>query len=174
MKKRIISALLLVILTLGALTACTDKPNGDGDSDGGEFLYDPYYNRFKPDVPSGAAISMKGKRLYFKDMQVRDKNEIKLVEDERSLKILYAGVYVEFTAEDTVKVVDHSRFFSVPETKGEREGNVLTVSATNKTGDYTFDIRIEIHGDTVYLIHNAHHYTAPGTYATIEFTVGEE
>ena len=160
---------------LTALISCSDTNKVTGDRElSGNFLYDPYFNRFKPDAPSGAAITMSGKRLYFKDMQVRDKDEIKLIEDERSLKILYAGVYVEFISEDTVKIVDYSKFFSVPETKGVREGNVLTVKATNKTGDYTFDIRIEIHGDTVYLIHNAHHYTTPGTYATIEFTVDEE
>ena len=175
MKARVISLVLLIALAITALAACADTDKVTGDRENGEgFLYDPYYNRFKPDAPGGNAISMSGKKLYFKDMQIRDKNEIKLVEDERSLKILYTGVYVEFISEDTVKIVDYSKFFNIPETKGVREGNVLTIQASNKAGNYTFDIRIEIHGETVYLIHNAHHYTAPGTYATIEFTTEEE
>ena len=76
--------------------------------------------------------------------------------------------------ECTVEFVDYSRFFSVPETKGVRLGNVLTVQATNKTGDYTFDIRIEIHEGKILVIHNLHHHDEPCTYSTITFSYEEE
>ena len=169
--RRVISLLLLLTLALLSFASCAEESTGE--SSGSEYLYDPYYNRFKPDVPTGSKIAVSGKTFYYSELQVRDKDEIKLVEDEMSLEIMYTGVYVSFISEDTVKIVDHSRFFNVPETKGVREGNVLTVENTNKTGDYTYDIRIEIHEDEIYVTHNAHHYNDPCTYTTVTFTLDE-
>lgn len=171
--KRFVSAFLILLLLATAvvsLASCGgDTPDADSEREW-EYLFDPYFNRFKPDVPTGKSISVTGKDFYFEEIEIRNKNEEKQVTDERSLRTLYGGVFVRFKAEDTVQFVDYSGFFSVPETKGVREGNVLTVSATNKTGDYTYDIRIEIHEDKILVIHNAHHYNEPCTYCTITFT----
>ena len=171
--KRFISAIsVLVLLAIGivSLVACgTDTPD-TGTSGSTQYLFDPYFNRFKPDVPTGKSISVSGKDYYFEEIEIRNKDEEKQVNDERSLRTLYGGVFVRFTAEDTVPFIDYSGFFTVPETKGVREGNVLTVSATNKTGTYTYDIRIEIHEGQIYVIHNAHHYNDPCTYSTIIFS----
>ena len=174
--RKIIASILIALLISSlciSLVSCADEP-ADNGSPTGDYLYDPYYNRFKPDVPAGAAISVAGKDFYFEEIEIRDKNEEKQVNDERSLRKLYSGVFVRFAAEDTVEFVDYSGFFSVPETKGVRVGNVLTVQATNKTGDYTFDIRIEIHEGKILVIHNLHHHDEPCTYSTITFSYEEE
>lgn len=173
--RKIIASILIALLASSlclSLVGCADDPADNGGNTG-DYLYDPYYNRFKPDAPGGAPISVVGKDFYFEEVEIRDKNEEKQVNDERSLRKLYSGVFVRFAAEDTVEFVDYSHFFSVPETKGVREGNVLTVQATNKTGDYTYDIRIEIHEDKILVIHNLHHHNEPCTYATITFSCEE-
>ena len=59
------------------------------------------------------------------------------------------------------------------EREGVREGNVLTVKNTTPSGDYTYDIRMELHPDKVVLIHNAHTYDEPGTYSTITFNLAD-
>ena len=173
--KKIIASILIALLASSlclSLVGCADEPADNGGSTG-DYLFDPYYNRFKPDVPTGKSISVSGKDFYFEDVEIRDKNEEKQVNDERSLRKIYGGVFVRFTAEDTVEIVDYSGICSVPKTKGVREGNVLTLEAKNKTDDYTYPIRIEIHEDKILVIHNLHHHNEPCTYSTITFTCEE-
>ena len=169
MIKRIAAlALVLVVLSTLALTSCSDaEPDYEW-----EYTYHPYYNRFKDDVPRGK-IKVAGNLYLFSEIMVRDKDESLLVAACNSLATLYEGVMVEFPSENTVKVTDYSGFFSMGETVGERDGNVLTVQKTNNTGDYTYDIRIEIHKDKVLFIHNGHTYNDPGTYSTITFELAE-
>lgn len=165
---KLISLLLCLCLLLGgSLFSCgkSDEPVRDW-----EYTYDPYYNRFKDDVPAGK-IKVSGNSYSFSEIMVRDKDEKLQVTACNSLEKIYESVFVEFIDEETVKIIDFSRFFDMDATRGVREGNVLTVSARNKTDSFTYEIRIEIHRDKILLIHNGHTYDKPGTYATITFTL---
>ncbi len=166
MIKRIFTLFLtltLLISALSMLASCKEKETRDWP-----YTYDPYYNRFKDEVPGGK-IKVKGNEYLFSSIEIRDKDENMLADAQNSLAMLYELVIIEFIDEDTVEIVDYSDFFRMPATKGEREGNILTVKDTNETGDYTYDIRIEIHKEKIVLIHNAHFYDTPGTYATVTF-----
>ena len=172
--KKIVCLVLLAALAIASLTACADKSGSDTPKWESGYTYNPYYNRFKPDAPEEKSISVSGLSFYFLESEIRDKDEIKLVASEKSLNILYMPVEVEFPSESSVIFKDSSGFFNTEELFGNREGNVLTVKNTNERGTYTYDIRIEIHGkDLIYVIHNAHHYDEPCTYATLTF-VSEE
>ena len=168
MKK--ILCLLLCLFFAVSLVSCGD----DGELKYSSYgPYDPYYNNYKEDVPTGRKISVKGKTFYFEngkeDMMVRDKDGIWQDTAAIALGTLYVDVKVVFTDEDTVEFADASNaVFNVPQTKGIREENVLTIKRTNSDG-YTYDVRIEIHKDKIIVIHNGHTYDTPGTYSTITF-----
>ena len=168
--KRIFAFLLLVCLVISA-TGCADNSStGEGEKWESGYTYNPYYNRFKPDVPTGSEISVTGLGYYFSYSEVRDKDEKKLVNQENAFNYLYLPVELIFTAENKVKFYDTSKFFDIPETECVREGNVLTLKRTNELGTASYDIRIEIHSkDLVYVIHNGHHYDEPCTYSTLVF-----
>lgn len=165
--KKIIALLILLSLSLLSFASCGDKDDGITEQDG---VFDPYNNRFKDDVPTDKKISVSGKTFYFESIEIRDKEEAKLVTSENSLKMLYVHVSVEFTSENTVEFKDSGmhKIFSVPETKCDRDMNVLTFERTNSDG-YTYDVRIEVHKDKILVIHNGHTYNNPGTYSTITF-----
>ena len=160
---------LAAVSLLFSLAACGKEDEGDSKyTTSGTF--DPYYNIFKDDVPTGKAISVKGKTFYFDSIEIRTKNFEKLVKSENALSLLYPDVSVEFESEDTVTFRDNANVvFNVPKTKGVREGNVLTIQHTNSEG-YTYDVRIEIHETKIIVIHNGHTYDQPGTYSMITFT----
>lgn len=167
--RKILCLLLCLLFTVSAASC--------GDSDELKYSsygpYDPYYNNYKEDAPTGRKISVKGKSFYFEngneDIMVRDKDGIWQDTATLALATLYIDVKVVFSDEDTVAFADASNsFFNVPATKGIREGNVLTIKRTNSDG-YTYDVRIEIHKDKVVVIHNGHTYDKPGTYSTITF-----
>ena len=165
--KKILSLLLVLSLILISAVSC-GKDEDVKESDG---IYDPYVNRFKPDPPTDKKISVAGKTFYFEELEIRNKNEEKQVTAENSLSKLYVHVSVEFISEDTVLFDDsgYHEIFNIPETKCERDMNVLTFKHTNSDG-YTYDVRIEIHKDMIIVIHDGHTYNNPGTYATITFT----
>ena len=168
MLKKII-CLLLVLLTL-SFTLVSCKKNVDTsmyDGDGDAYVFNPYDNIFKKPVTEGDPISVSGKRFYFKDIDIRDKDSSKQVTAENSLKKLYHQTNVDFTAENKV-VFECGEAFSMPETEGVREGNVLTVKHTNSDGR-TYDVRIEIHEKEICVIHDGHTYNNPGMYAMITF-----
>jgi hypothetical protein len=168
MKK--IICLIFSLLIFVSLISCGDDSELKYSSYG---PYDPYYNNYKEDVPTGRKISVEGKTFYFEngkeDMMVRDENGIWQDTEALTLGKLYTNIRVIFTAEDTVMFKDDTNaVFNVPETKGVREGNVLTIKRTNSDG-YTYDVRIEIHKEKIIVIHNGHTYDTPGTYSTITF-----
>ena len=168
--RRIFALLLLVCLALTSVS-CADNSTegGEGTWESG-YTYNPYYNRFKPNVPTARDIAVTGSTYYFSYSEVRDKDEKKLVNQEDALNILYAPVELIFPAENKVRFKDTSGFFNLGELEGKREGNVITVKDTNELGTASYDIRIEIHSeDLVYVIHNGHHYDEPCTYATLRF-----
>jgi hypothetical protein len=76
---------------------------------------------------------------------------------------------VHFHDEKTVEIIDYGKDFDVPPTEGKRIGNILLLKATNKTNDYTYDIRIEIHPTEIWVIHNAHTYNKEGMYSLINY-----
>ena len=167
--KKIFCLILCVILAL-SLFSCGDGSELKYSSYG---PYDPYYNNYKEDPPTGRKISVTGKTFYFEsgndDMMVRDKDGVWQDTAAVALAELYVDIKVVFTAEDTVRFADAwGSVFDVPETKGVREGNVLTIQRTNSEG-YTHDVRIEIHKEKIVVIHNGHTYDTPGTYSTITF-----
>lgn len=165
--KKIISILLVLSLVFISMASCGNDDEYK-ESDG---MFDPYVNRFKPDPPTDRKISVSGKTFYFEELEIRNKNEEKQVTAENSLSKLYVHVSVEFISEDTVLFDDsgYHEIFDIPETKCERDMNVLTFEHTNSEG-YTYDVRIEIHKDRILVIHDGHTYNNPGTYATITFT----
>lgn len=175
--KRLLSAILILSILAalsGMLISCDEeKAAPSAPAENWEYTYNPYDNRFKDPIDTGAEIKISGKSYYFSEIDIRDKDEIKNTTMENELAKIYMGMFVSFTAEDTVEIVDYTHTFNVPETKGERIGNVLTVSVTNKTGSYTYPIRFEIHDDYILVIHNGHTYHTPGLYSTIKFTAEE-
>ncbi len=175
MKFEIMKRIFLLIFVLISicncfnLTACEDKD----DTLEGDYIYDPYDNPYKDDVPNGKKIKITENEYIFSSIMVRDKSGVLDVAAQNALENIYEYVFVEFTAEDTVIFYDYTGFFNIKEKKGIREGNVLTIENTNDTGDYTYNIRIEIHKDKIIVIHNAHFYDTPGKYATITFALDE-
>ncbi len=170
MMKKVLSLLLLfAMLICPVLTSCSDE----GEDMEWEYTYNPYYNRFKDEVPTGKKIRVSGNVYIFSEIMIRNKDEEMQVTAQNSLGKLYQNVLIRFVDEKTVEFTDYSGFFPMEETEGQRQGNVLTVENTNVTGDYTYEIRIEIHKDKILVIHNAHFYDTPGTYATITFTLAE-
>ena len=164
-------ALLLLICLLFTAAGCADSSGADnsGQWESG-YTYNPYYNRFKPNVPTGGEIAVTGLKYYFSYSEVRDKDEKKLVTQEDAFNIMYAPVELIFSAENKVRFKDSSGFFNTAELEGVRSGNVLTVKYTNGLGTVSYDIRIEIHSkDLAYVIHNGHHYDEPCTYTTLRF-----
>ena len=148
-----------------SLTSCgKDEPEREW-----EYTYDPYYNRFKDDVPGGR-IKVSGNTYVFSEVMVRDKDEKLQVSATNSLRKVYDRILIKFIDEKTVKIDDPYRIFHFDSVEGVREGNVLTITTENPTGTFTYEMRIEIHRSKIVLIHNAHTYDKPGTYATITFT----
>ncbi len=171
--KRLISAIVVLTLLLSVLSSCRggeDKAPPAAPRDKWEYKYNPYDNRFKDPIDTGAKISVSGKQYIYSDIDIRDKDEIKNTTMEKEIKKIYNDITVEFSSEDTVEIIDYTNTFGLPATKGERIGNVLTLTVTDKTGSYTYPIRIEIHTDFVYVIHNAHTHYEDGLYSTITFT----
>lgn len=165
---KVLSLVLLFSILILSLSACADKYT-DESSGGIVTSFDPYSNVFKDDVPTGKKISVKGKKFYFESIEVRDKNADKQVTAENALKELYMHVTVEFSDEDVVRFKDSGYdIFEIPETKAQRDGNVMMIKNTNSEG-YTYDVRIEIHKDKIIVIHEGHTYNNPGTYSTITF-----
>ena len=167
--RKLISLILLLSLSLG-LMACADKDD-EFFAFKGEGPYNPYYCLYKPDVPTGKKISVEGKTFYYEEMQLRDKDGTMLDKAQVALDLLYCegNIRVVFVGEDTLIIKDNHNRFAVAETQGERRGNVIMLSAPNKTGDFTYEIRVEIHKDCIYLIHNGHTYDQEGSYITIKF-----
>ncbi|MBE6634872.1 MAG: hypothetical protein E7617_01550 [Ruminococcaceae bacterium] len=173
MMKRLISAITVLTLIISLLVSCKgggeEKTPPSAPRDKWEYKYNPYDNRFKDPIDTGAAISVSGKQYIYSDIDIRDKDEIKNTTMEKEIKKIYNDIIVEFSSEDTVEIIDYTNTFPLPPTKGERIGNVLMLTATDKTGSYTYPIRIEIHTDYVYVIHNAHTHYQDGLYSTITF-----
>ncbi len=168
--KRIFAAALAIVMLCSCMlmTSCRD----DAD-DLWEYDYNPYSNKYKDDVPTGKKIKVKGNEYIFSEIMIRNKDAELQIAAQNAFEELYEYVFVEFSEEDTVSIYDYNGFFNIRDRQGVREGNVLTIQNTNSTGDYTYDIRIEIHKKKVILIHNAHSYDTPGTYATITFEIWE-
>ena len=166
--KRILSLIILVSLLTVSFVSCKDKYTEESLSNV-VTSFDPYDNVFKDDVPTGRKISVSGKKFYFDNIEIRDKNADKQVTAENALRPLYIHVTVEFKDENTVQFKDSAYdIFEIPETKGERDGNVIMIKNTNSDG-YTYDVRIEIHKEKIIVIHEGHTYNTPGTYSTITF-----
>ena len=168
--KKIISFLLCLCMTL-AFFSCAEDENAEFFEFKGEGPYNPYYCLYKPDVPKGKEISVSGKTFYYDSIYILDKDENRLSKSQNALDVLYCegNIRIEFYSEDTLRIKDNHNRFAVAETKGERHGNVIMLSAVNKSEDYTYEIRVEIHKDCIYLIHNGHTYDREGTYSTIKF-----
>jgi hypothetical protein len=166
---------LALILALAILAACLSIVSCANDSEipeyefAGIYKFNPYDNLFKPSPDMGKEISVSGKTYYFKDMDIRDKNAEKQVTAEQSLETFYVAMRVYFHDEKTVEIIDYGKDFDVPPTEGKRIGNILLLKATNKTNDYTYDIRIEIHPTEIWVIHNAHTYNKEGMYSLINY-----
>lgn len=178
--KKITALALLLSVCLLCFASCKDE---DGSIYGGDEIileYDPYDNIHKPPIDTGESISVTGKTYIFVDtndpedwsVEVRDSAGELSVTAGNALKKLYMNSTFKFTAENKVVFEEgdtpESFFFSMPETEGERNGNVLTVKNTNIDG-VTYDVRFEIHENRIYVIHNGHHYNTEGTYATLVF-----
>lgn len=171
--KRLLSAVIVVSLVFTLLISCRE---GDlmsppaAPRENWEYKYNPYDNRFKDPIDTGDEISVEGKQYIYSAIDIRDKDEIKNTTMENEIKKIYSDIIVEFSAEDTFEIIDYTNTFNLPATTGERIGNVLTLTVTDKTGTYTYPIRVEIHTDYVYVIHNAHTHYQDGLYSTITFT----
>ena len=178
--RKIIALALLASLSLLSLASCK---NEDDDLYGGDQIiveYDPYDNVYKDPVNKGDAISVTGRTYTFVEtvdpedwsIEVRDAAGDLSVTSGNALKKLYMGSSFTFTAENKVVFEEGNApegfFFSLPETEGVRDGNVLTVKNTTSSG-VTFDVRFEIHENKIYVIHNGHHYNTEGTYVTLVF-----
>lgn len=168
-----ITALALVMMTCFICLASCKKDDNIYGGDGEYLKYDPYDNLMKDPVDTGAQISVTGKTYVFKQIDIYNSNVEKQVTAEKALTKLYKNSKFKFTAENKVKFEEGAAydylFFSMPETEGTREENVLTVKHTNGDG-YKYDVRFEIHKDKIYVIHVGHTYNQEGVYSTITFT----
>ena len=175
-KRKIISLLLLMSLSLVCLASCkkSDQEFYGGDTNG--LVYDPYDNVLKDPVDTGDPISVTGKAYVFENIDVRTAAAEKQVTAGNALRKLYLNSKFVFTAENKVRFeegrADDEYFFVMGETEGVRSGNVLTVKHTNSAG-VEYDIRFEIHEDKIYVIHNGHTYDKDNVYSTFTFTVSK-
>lgn len=177
---KVIALTLLVSIFVFCLVSCKDEDDSIYGGDKIAVEYDPYDNVFKAPVDTGDPISVTGKTYTFYEssdpedwsIEVRDSAGELSVTSGNALKKLYLNSSFTFTAENKVMFeegnVPEGFFFSMLETEGVRDGNVLTVKHTNNSG-VAFDVRFEIHKDRIYVIHNGHHYNTEGTYVTLVF-----
>ena len=180
LSKRIIALALVTVLCALCLASCGEEEESFYGGDAEIGVYDPYDNNYKLPVDMGEKISVAGKSYTFVDtnnpedpcIEVRDQLGELSVTAGNALKKLYLNSRFIFTDENKVMFesgnADSSLFFEMDETEGVRDGNVLTVKNTNKNG-ITYDVRIEIHEQRIYVIHNGHHLNQEGTYATLVF-----
>ena len=174
-KRKIISLLLLVTLSLPCLSSCkkSDQEFYGGDTDA--LVYNPYDNVLKDPVDTGDPITVSGRVYVFDDVDVRNASAEKQVTAGNALRKLYLDSSFVFTAENKVKFVDDYNgedYFVMNETEGVRDGNVLTVKHTNNAG-VEYDVRFEIHEDKIYVIHNGHTYDKDNVYSTLTFTASK-
>ena len=170
--KKLISLLLLavVIVSLLSLSSCSDGEEFPPYEFADKYEFDPYGTLFKDNItPAKNTVSVKGKTFIFSDIQVRENDASLDVASVHALEELYAGVMIEFFEEDELQFIDYSLFFPIPRQKVERRGNLLQFENTNKTGDITYTVRVEIYDDCIWVVHNAHHFYDEGKYSLIKF-----
>ena len=137
--RKIIGLALLVSLSVFCLASCKDEDDSLYGGDKIAVGYDPYDNVFKAPVDTGDPISVTGKTYTFYEtidpedwsIEVRDAGGELSVTSGNALKKLYLNSSFTFTAENKVMFqegnVPEGFFFSMLETEGVRDGNVLTV-----------------------------------------------
>jgi hypothetical protein len=171
--RKIIALILFTVMTLSSLclVSCSDEKDEFPPYEfKDKYEFDPYDTRFKEGViPSDKDISVKGKTFIFDKCAVREGDITLDVTSLQALEKLYTSVLIVFTEEDEVEFVDYSNFFDIDKQKVDRRGNVIQFENTNKTGTITYTVRIEIYEDSIWVVHNAHHFYEEGKYAMIRF-----
>ena len=171
--RKVIALILFVTLALFSLclTSCSEEKDEFPPYEfADKYEFNPYDTRFKEGAtPSDKDISVKGKTFIFEECVVREGDITLDVTSLQALEKLYTSVLIVFTEEDEVEFIDYSNFFDIEKQTVERRGNVIQFENTNKTGTITYTVRIEIYEDSIWVVHNAHHFYEEGKYTMVKF-----